>query len=571
MSTVVLLAFACVGNAANGQAYQLTNSPESIETEQGGIGVSAADFNNDGWDDITIALRGAPPSVLQNNGDGTFTEVGQALGITHTGDANIPVWVDVNNDGRSDLFLAQEGEGRNRLYIAQKNGTYQDQLEAYGLDPEARIGSATFADFDLDGFVDLFLAIKNGYDVLLRNTAGTGFEDVTAVYGVAGADDTMPMQAAWIDYDRDGDPDLFAMHDLDWESRFYRNDGAGQWPEIGQANGLAYVGPGSSMGVAWGDTNLDGAPDAYVSRIAFGGLYMNNGNGTFSDESNALGAEVNGVSWGVVLSDFDNDMDEDLAVATNTSWLGNEPHMMWTNEGGFFTPTQEGFIPWSKGLASGDFNRDGLRDVVSISTKGEHQLLMNETTDAGNWLSVAVGRSETGGTPVGTRVEVDVAGTTLVRWVAAGDSYCSQSSSTVHFGLGAALTADAVRVYHGAGITEERVNVAANQYMSIGDFSISVGTGGGFRDSRPTADPGITVWPNPSGGITNLSFHAERAGLGSVTVYDVTGRERFGLVRAVSPGRNRVSLDQLDLPPGLYIARISIPGGAVQTTAMIRH
>ena len=113
-----------------------------LDLSAGGTGVSAFDFNDDGLDDITIARRDAPPALLVNNGDGTFTDVALASGITSTGNILVPIWVDVNRDALPDLFLGQASMGANALWLNQGDGTFSEVAADWGINTTARTGTA---------------------------------------------------------------------------------------------------------------------------------------------------------------------------------------------------------------------------------------------------------------------------------------------------------------------------------------------------------------------------------------------------------------------------------------------
>ena len=181
-----------------------------------------------------------------------------------------------------------------------------------------------------------------GPDVLYRNTGGAGptiFEDASTQAGIGGPAPSVAMQATWVDYDHDGDQDLFCVHDSRTLSRLYQNHGFLPLLDVAASARIDTYPTETTccnMGIAWGDFDGDGWQDAYVTRIGHGGLYRNNADGTFTDVAQERGAARNGMSWGVVFNDFDNDGDPDLFIVSTSGYDGT-PTLLYRNEAGAFT------------------------------------------------------------------------------------------------------------------------------------------------------------------------------------------------------------------------------------------
>ena len=288
-----------VGPAA-GESLSFTDASAGVATIGVARGVAVADYDGDGWDDVYVSVVDGVSSLFRNRQDGTFEDVGARAGVAVQGKSAVALWGDVDGDGRPDLFVGQRWGSVNRLFLQNEDGTFRDEGSVSGIDRRARVATAAFGDFDNDGKLDLFLATLASPDLLYRGAPGESdafFVDITEEAGVAGLSSSTPMQATWVDFDRDGDLDLFAVHDgYSVESRLYRNDGRLPLVDVAPEANIASVGVGYSMGVAWGDVDGDGWPDAYVTRIDTGGLYRNNGNGTFRDVAIESGAARNG--WG---------------------------------------------------------------------------------------------------------------------------------------------------------------------------------------------------------------------------------------------------------------------------------
>lgn len=541
--------------------FEDATAGSGIDTAVGGVGVSTFDFNDDGYDDITIARSDAPPALLQNNGDATFTDVTAAMGITSIGTMIVPVWVDVNRDGLPDLFLGQASMGSNALWLNQGDGTFVDVAADWGLDTRARVGAVSFGDFSGDGYPDLFMGVENGYDLLYRNTDGTGFEDVTDAFGAAGEPFSIPMQPTWIDIDEDGDRDLFVTHDEDEPNFLYINEGGTSFVENAAGWGIRDVGVGNSMGVTWGDPDLDGDMDAYVTRIGIAGLYVFDERiNRYVDQATQWRVTLNGVGWGTYFVDLDNDGDEDLPLVHSSPAPGIDPPTLFENVRTWFDPIYEaGDFKTERsdmGLAVGDFNADGRQDLIVTNTRGVHRLLLNTTPDTGNWITVRLLEDDSNPGAIGARLELDVAGETLVRVLHAGDGYNGQNTYRVHFGLGNAMQADALRVRWPDGRWETYGALAANgRYQILGGEVVT------NTESVQSLVRGLDIWPNPSDGAVTI-----RSEGGTVTVRDMLGRT-VGTFR-VEAGAQRLVLD--GLPAGVYAVEIVSSTGASRSLILRR-
>lgn len=510
-------------------SFRDATAGSGIDTSIGGVGVSTFDFNDDGYDDLTLALRDSRPALLQNNGDGTFTDISLEAGITSVGIMMVTVWVDVNRDGLPDLFIGQASLGANALWLNQGDGTFIEVADAWGLDTKARVGGVTFGDFSGDGYPDLFMGVENGFDLLYRNTGGTGFEDVTEAYGVAGKPFSIPMQPTWIDIDEDGDRDLFVMHDEDEYNFLYLNSDGASFTENAAAWGIRQVGVGSSMGVAWGDPDMDGDMDAYVTRIGVAGLYIFDQRvERFVDQATQWRVTLNGVGWGTYFADLDNDGDEDLPLVHSSRAPGFEPPILFENLRSWFEPVyQAGDFVMERsdhGLAVGDFNADGRQDLVVVNTRGEHRLLINDTPEAGNWITVRLMEADSYPGAIGARLEMYVGDDTLVRVLHAGDGYNGQNTYRMHFGLGQATQADSLRVRWPDGQWESFGALQANNRYQILDSNRVTEVEQTVRNPEL---PDLEVWPNPVEDWVTFRLVGGGKGPSEIVIRDVLGRTVF--------------------------------------------
>jgi hypothetical protein len=578
VSCITILMFLVVFPAQGQTAISFVDATEGsgINRELGGIGVSTVDFNGDGYDDLTIALRDAPPAILQNNGDATFTDVAAQFGITSSGNQIAAVWVDVNRDALPDLFLGHQAIGRNALWLNQGDGSFDDVAEDWGINTRARVGAVSFTDFSGDGYPDLFMGVENGFDLLYLNTSGTGFEDVTEDFGVAGEAFSIPMQATWIDVDEDGDRDLFVTHDEFVPNFLYFNEGGTALVDRAASWGIRDVGEGNSMGVAWGDPDMDGDFDAYVTRIGVAGLYVFDQRiDRFVDQATQWRVTLNGVGWGTYFVDLDNDMDEDLPLVHSSS-SGFPTPSLFENQRTWYEPIYEAgafrFERSDMGLATGDFDADGRQDLIVINTRGFHRLLLNNTPDVGHWLTVRLSEPDSYPAGIGARLELIVGGETLIRAVHAGDGYNGQNTYRIHFGMGSETHADRLRVRWPDGLWEEFDDLEWGKHYVVerGHISTASPSHVPTGPDQALADLDLKIWPNPTVDFIDVAVPAGSTQLLSLTVHDVLGREIQRFRTAFSGQGLTRRIDLSDVAPGVYLIRIS-DGRVIQQGIVVRR
>lgn len=533
-----------------------------------GQAVAVRDYDQDGWPDLFVVSVNGRASLFRNRGDGTFEDVAQQAGLDVKGRYLASAWADIDNDGWADLAVVGEF-GRNRVFRSRGDGTFEDLTDTSGVDPEAAAASLAFGDFDSDGLVDLFLPVQDATDLLYRNLGNGRFEDVTQAAGVGGSPSTIAMQATWFDFDHDGRQDLFVVHDGFAESRLHRNYGF--LPLIDQARATSFndIGSGNSMGIAWGDVNGDGWEDVYITRIGEAGLYINQEGKGFLQIEDALGAWRNGMSWGTVFSDFDNDLDPDLFVVSTSGYDGTET-LLYENRGGWFVDQSQSadasFYVETQGLASWDFDRDGRMDLVFPGHDGPVRVLRGIPDDPGNWLKVSLQGTDANRDAIGARVEARVGDRIVTGHVSGGDSFCSQSEPIVHLGLGDATRVDELVVHWGGGQIEA-FGVLTGGYHGLVQ-------GGGAPSGTATAQPpeivresaSLAAFPNPITADTRLRVSLPEAQHVRIALFDARGREVALLAEENVPaGTSVLGLPSVQLGSGIYFIKMETPTGVVTT------
>ena len=421
-----------------------------------GQAVAWADIDGDADLDLAIGFRSRPLMLFRNN-DGHFVDVAAALGID-TGDLNTRSlsWADINADGRPDLFVGFGGgkAERNRLYRNDGAG-FSDIAASTGLTmPNVTAGSsrqASWLDIDGDGDSDLYVAVRWGANRLFRNDDGQ-FVDVSAAAGLA--DPRRTVGAAWFDMDKDGDLDLFLANQSGDRDGVYRNDN-GQFVDIASALGMDRPGRSladGSVGVSVCDFNNDGHFDMYVPSYGGDVLYLGDGNGGFSDASDAWGVDAALKSVASDCGDYDNDGLIDLYVAAYAVGETFGHDRLYRNLGGRFANliVDDNSMPDADhGVRWADYDGDGDLDIAMTNRNAAAALLRNTTGTSESNRSLAIVLTDEEGSQnyQGAEVRALEPGTGRIlasRLVDTGGGYVSQNMTPMHFGLGSVARVDLV-------------------------------------------------------------------------------------------------------------------------------
>jgi len=545
----------------------------NVPKQTGNYGVSVVDFNNDGWEDIFIAnvpyTANGDTSycvLLKNNLGENFTNVATSSGIRLYGSYKCGVWGDVNNDGYADLFMAEAFQnGRSHLFINNKDGTFKDMGNSTGIDYSAMASTAVFGDFDNDGKLDLFITTEYPeFDLLYHNTSSKdsiSFQDVSSTAGIGGFSSLVPMQVTCSDIDHDGDLDLYAVHDGYFPSTLFRNNGDGTFTDVSFQTGLNDYGAGNCMGLYWKDFDFDGWDEVYVSRIGKAGLYKRQLNGKYKNIADSVGAELNGMSWGIVWEDYDNDGDDDI-FTVNSFGFNSVRSLYYENVSGMFiekgTDYGLNFPNDFYGLAYGDFNNDGYLDLVASATDGNNKLLINTKNLSGNWLKVSLAGTTINRMAVGASVRIVAGGKIQRRTITAGNSYASQMSPTLHFGLGTIQSIDTLEIIWKKDIRQTFTNVTVNEHYHVLQGNTLVTSLHPIeREVVPTQVTLLQNFPNPFNPSTTIEYVLPQVSFVSLNIYDMLGRILGTPVHSVQQqGKHSIQFDASTFPSGTYVYRL---------------
>ena len=433
-------------DTAGGQEPRFEPVQPELFSAPGGQATAWADFDNDGDLDLFVGFRGGTNRLYRNDG-GTFVDVAPQVGLADTDETRAVAWGDYDADGNLDIYVGfARGSGRrNKLYRNEGNGThFTDVAARLGLDLVGTTRQVSWIDYDNDGDVDLFMAFRDRPNMLFRNDGGR-FADVSKEVGID--DPRKTVGVVWFDMDQDGDLDLFVANQDGDLNGFFRNDG-GRFVDVARelemdaaGRPLVYGGVGPSVA----DFDGDGDLDLFVANYGPNALYRNDGGGRFTNVAAELGVagDYHAVAsnWG----DYDNDGRPDLYVGAYLANILNYRDYLYHNDGSGFSDATPAVIlkhDASHGVQWADFDGDGDLDLALADNNptGSHYLFRNllPADRARRSLQVMVLDERGRYSRAGTEVRVYAAGTrTLLgtRLLDTGSGYCSQNVMPVHFGL----------------------------------------------------------------------------------------------------------------------------------------
>ncbi|TCD01760.1 FG-GAP-like repeat-containing protein [Pedobacter psychroterrae] len=457
-------------NNADGTFTDLSKK-SGLSAFTGSLNINHTDYNNDGFKDIFV-LRGGwkgrlgnnHNSLLKNNGDGTFTEVTIQSGLLSAHPTQTATWNDFNNDGWVDLFIGNESmpeEAQLRhpceFYINNQNGTFTNVAAEMKVDLTRFVKGVTSADYDNDGWKDIFVSTMEGR-FLLRNKGIKGkipaFENVTKKAGLA--EEKNSSFATWFfDFDNDGWQDIIVC-----DYSFKKT--------------LAFTAGEEAMGKS---LVIKGQPF----------LYRNNGNGTFKNITNEAGLFKSVFAMGSSFGDIDNDGWLDMFFGTgNPNFDSLIPNRMFRNNGGngFNEVTRSarvGSLQKGHSVAFADLDNDGDQDIY-MDLGGAYEgdafpsaLYMNPGQNKNNWISINLEGIKSNKAAIGSQLKLSVMEAGKMRYiyrdVNSGGSFGSAPFRR-EIGIGAATVINEIEIkWHGSGLVQKFKNVKPNQFVKITEGS----------------------------------------------------------------------------------------------------
>ena len=441
-----------------------------------GKGVAFADIDNDGYWDIYISNKGGEGHLYRNNGNGTFTDITQEAGVSDAGFKMGSVFFDYDNDGLPDLFLSKGGRDEiepNRLLKNMGNCKFVDVTEKAGLSGKFFTYSAASADYDNDGYLDLYLANYGvgKKNILYHNNGNGTFTDVTEKAGVG--DRSWSWSATWVDVNNDGLLDLYVVngsYPAGEPNKLYINQGKGIFKEEARDRGVDD--PNWGLGATFADYDNDGSLDLYVSNyVGPNNLYHNDGTGHFRLVTDIAGVSGGPDHWGKgpTWGDYDNDGKLDLYEGDCKT-----ANQLYHNNGdGTFTnvaeknPDVKLATVRTKGTMFADIDNDGDLDLYVVNWAAPNKLFLN-TTNNSDYLKVRLVGHTSNHMAIGSRVWVKETGKLIgMRELATASGFCAQAPQELHFGGLKAGKSYTVEVRFPSGARRVLENVTPGKTITI--------------------------------------------------------------------------------------------------------
>ena len=533
-----------------------------------GAGISAADFNGDGLDDLTLAsVSGDEISFYVNSGL-SFQKI-PAL-VPNRDNVKQILWVDYDNDGDKDLYIAIY-DGYNRLYQNQGGLDLVEVTIEAGLPTDLHKGfGAVFGDYNRDGWLDLYFSSRDHQDVFssrnvnrfFKNNADGTFTDITLE---SRADDTgkIPFCSIFFDYNNDDWPDIFTANDKLSRNSLFENNKRGGFFNVSSDAQVDYR--MNAMCSMAGDVNKDGFMDLYITNTPIGNKFLINsidadGFRVYLDQTIKYGVLFEGNGWASNFFDADNDSDLDLYVSG--SWVGSDRVSSTFYEyvgGKFEIPAIQELVRDTVSSftnAIGDFNDDGLLDIiVHNNAPFRFYLWENKSDNDHNWIKIKLEGVLSNRDGIGSKIEYSSHDDRQLRYSHCGSGFLGQNSSYIHFGLGNKEIVDEIRIIWSSGHVDEYYNLEINKKYF---FKEGQSAGGKINvaedvDMVPRAlstavieeysSDELLVFPNPA---AESLFFVTDLEIGTLEIYAIDGKK----VKSIRVPK--VSINISDLSPGLY-------------------
>jgi hypothetical protein len=564
----------------NGQSFTKVITGDVVNTDSGSRSANFIDINGDGWDDIFISngpSGGQNNMLYLNNQDGTFTSIVDDPIVSDGAKSDGATFGDADNDGDLDACVV--------TWYGQKNNYYRGVNGWYFFNPENIITeastyseTASWGDMDNDGWLDLYITNSEGNkkNKLFRNLGDGTFEEITTGPMVESIRTSRSVD--WIDYDSDGDSDIFVTNESNEKNELFQNNGSGEFTKLSNIEFLNSA--KNSAGSSWADIDNDGDFDLFVANYQGqeNQLFLNNNNGTFTSVNQ--GAIVQDLRWsfGSAFADADNDGDVDLYVCN--AFGGIDKNSFYINDGnGIFErddqsapATQSG---WTFGCAWGDYNQDGFMDLVLANCKNDNQTnsLFRNDGNENNWFKLKCEGTQTNRSAIGTvvRIKAIINGKSVwqMRRIAGQSGYNSQNSLVVHFGLKDASMIDSLIIDWGVGESQIIENVTINRSCKIKQGEQLECTTTSTIDNVVHM-PKVKIHPNPSNGNyfqMENPFELNKETI-SVRVIDTTGRLIYQTL--LENPESKIVITNCNLGSGSYQVVLSQNNKMRSSTLIVR-
>ncbi len=460
----------------------LLGSLAPVQTTYNGNGVSFADLNRDGWDDLTIG-RGNGEIAIYLNINGSFQPAPFTIPNLNAKQVQMVLWFDADNDGFLDLLVTKD---QAPIELWRNDGAYHFTniaAEAGISQQSLNYSGAAVCDFDHDGDLDFYVGKFYHPSINLsptfenefyRNNGDGTFTEVTNEIGLQ-LGQRPTFQPLFLDYNNDGWEDLYLITDRVFvENALFRNNGDGSFTNVTPETGAGIM--ICSMTGTVADYDNDGDLDVFISNSHVVGsrLMRNNGNETFSEVSEQLNLNVNQLGWGGLWIDYDNDTWQDLFMGLTSNGLFQFPgNRMYKNlQGNWFVDVSvevgiNNELIQTYVCAMADFDHDGYTDFVTNNNHLFSPKLFHNLGGSHHYLSVSLEGVTSNLQGIGSWITCYANGQSYVKYKLAGENLIAQNGDRMVFGLGDTQTVDSLVVQWNRGTRDVYYNVPANEHLHI--------------------------------------------------------------------------------------------------------
>ncbi|WP_439152743.1 FG-GAP-like repeat-containing protein [Winogradskyella sp.] len=529
-----------------------------------GNGLSFVDYDNDGYDDITLTSGDGVPLRFYKNFQGLFFEE-LLINPAITYQTKAVTWVDYDNDGDKDLYVTSNVAG-NRLFQKTDSGLV-DVTVSSGL-PFVNINTygASWGDVNNDGCLDVYISNRIAgsttvTNYLFRSNCDGTFTNATDLIGLSNTP-ALTFCSGFLDFNNDGWQDIYVANDKFFPNYLFKNNGDGTFTDVSATSGTDII--VDAMSVTVDDFNSDGYLDIYVTNTpneistpSQGNVLLkNNGDETFTNISVTAGTVFESFAWGSTFFDAENDGDLDLYVSSSYdgSFNGYPSATFYENQGNetFTEPNSVGFMNDNKmsySNAIGDLNNDGKSDIIVLNSNDEPPFIWNnQTTSNNNYLSITLEGTQSNKDGVGSLIEISVNGNKQYRYVMCGEGYIAQNSFKEIFGVGTETIIDYVKVKWLSGVEDMLYDVPVNQDINIIEAST-------LSINDLSSVNVLKLFPNPVNGILKLKSSDI---INRVDIYNTLGK----IILTSFENLENVEMNLKDLTTGFYYIKVSTDKGS---------
>ncbi len=531
-------------------------------------GGSWIDVNNDGFLDLFVAHGNDASqnnSLYLNNKNGGFIKIRTGAIVNDGGTSIGSTWGDYDHDGMLDVFVTNRFNFGNFLYRGQGDTAFTKISAGPIVTDIASSNSGSWVDVDNDGDLDLFAVNFGAQNFLYRNSGAPDYAFVKIDTGLVLTNGGNAISGAWADYDNDRDPDLFIANGANENDYLLTNSGQGSFTREILTDAR------STLGASWGDYDNDGDLDLFATNFLNQNnmLYRNNGAPDFVliRVDTGIVANDGGSSVGSAWGDYDNDGDLDLFVSNDRAGGGSGRNFLYENSG----PPHYSFVKMTAGEAVNDignsfgcswadYDRDGDLDLFVANRLNQKNFLYRNQGNSNHWIEIKCVGTFSNRTGLGAKVRIKAVLNGAARWqmqeVVAQSGYNSQNLN-LHFGLGDAVIIDSIRVEWPLGTTTIFTGVAGNQWITIDENGIL----NSVLENRLLPEQFILEqnYPNPFNPSTRIRYRLLRAQFVSLKIFDLLGHEVATPVHHLqAAGEHEIIFDASFLPvSGIYFYRIT--------------